>query len=765
MRKKMFYVSFLIFLIFPCCLFSQSILDSLTGRLEIVNAEPQTISRDTSKLFVLVALSEECEMPQILKYALPAAELSDSLLAKFPSGRIRDILLTQKAHAINNIGFFYMNLGSNSKALNYYNQSLKLNEELSKSTDKKTARDGKYGVAYSLHNMAYVYDTYGDIPKALEYYQRSLKIKEEIGEKRSIAISLNNIGHIYQFQDDALQALNYFNKSLKLYEELSSSSDAEAVAAGNYGIGLCLNNIGAIYKNKGDASSDVPEKMGYYRKAHDFFYRSLDIRKKIKDNDGIADALGNLGSISLQQSALPAYYSKREENLTKAMDYFQKSLEIFKQINNKYSIAGCLANISSVYLRREQYNDALNYAQLSLSMSKELGTPDKILEAEKILSRIYAEKKDFEPAYEHYRQFILYRDSVSNAETKKMAVRKNFEIEFQKKETAIKLKQEKERALASAESKKQKIIIGSVSAGLLITLTLAFFIYRGYRNKLRTNVKLQAQKQLIETQRNNILDSINYAKRIQDSVLMSEEEIAAMIPFESCLFFEPKDIVSGDFYWFASLNEPKGKKYIIVAADCTGHGVPGAFLSMIGTRLLDEIVNRKNITQPASILQNLHSNLFHVLHHNVQHSDKQDGMDVAICTIDVKKNILQYAGAMNAVYVVSPAPEGEAQLQILKADSYSIGSDKYGVAASPVFTNHEIAISSGTSIYLFSDGYMDQFGGSPRIRFGSKRFKELLSRSAHFPMKKQKEILSETIVQWKGQYKQIDDILVLGIKV
>ncbi len=257
----------------------------------------------------------------------------------------------------------------------------------------------------------------------------------------------------------------------------------------------------------------------------------------------------------------------------------------------------------------------------------------------------------------------------------------------------------------------------------------------------------------ITKKNHHIVGSINYAQKIQQAILPQEAAIRAAMP-EAFVLFQPRDTVSGDFYWFAE----KENHVIIAAVDCTGHGVPGAFMSMIGNTLLNQIVNEKGVTQPSQILNLLHLGVRTALKQGEDNSERQDGMDIALCSFNKQTQELQYAGANNSLYVVE-----NGVLTEIKANKYGIGGVQK--EAQRLFTNHVIPVTAQTSCYLFTDGYEDQFGGPENRKFMAKRFKQLLTEIQPQPAATQQKILAETIHNWKGQVSQVDDILVIGFQL
>ncbi len=297
--------------------------------------------------------------------------------------------------------------------------------------------------------------------------------------------------------------------------------------------------------------------------------------------------------------------------------------------------------------------------------------------------------------------------------------------------------------------------------GVLVLSLVAVLMFM-LRKIKRINAELQRQKNEIEQQKNlieqkncEITDSINYARKIQDNILLPETKLKQWLP-QMFIYFKPKDIVSGDFYWFSKFEN----KYVITAIDCTGHGVPGAFLSMVGNTLLHEIVNIKHVFKPDVILTMLHTGIRLALNQSNEDSDSEDGMDMSLCTVDAKLHRFQFAGAKNNLYVV----QGD-KLKILKANYYSIGGRQLRPDMQIEFTCYDFMYDDNTSIYMFSDGYLDQFGGDNNEKFNTQRFREMILNNRNLPMEQQKTVLAETMDKWKGERQQIDDFLVLGVKL
>jgi serine phosphatase RsbU (regulator of sigma subunit)/F0F1-type ATP synthase assembly protein I len=269
---------------------------------------------------------------------------------------------------------------------------------------------------------------------------------------------------------------------------------------------------------------------------------------------------------------------------------------------------------------------------------------------------------------------------------------------------------------------------------------------------VRQKEEINHQREKLEELYKDVTDSIRYAKRLQDSILPTDHYIEKSLP-DSFVLFKPKDIVSGDFYWFSETKD----KVLFSAVDCTGHGVPGAFMSLIGANALNQIVQNK-VDEPAVILNELNRLSSEALNKSDEGRDKvRDGMDLALCAIDKKFTTLEYAGANNPLYIV----RGE-EIQEIKADKFAIASFEHGEMT---YTNHTIELQKGDLVYIFSDGYADQFGGAKGKKFMYKQFRDLLLSIKDMDMRRQKEVLHEKIEQWKGSFEQVDDILVIGVRI
>jgi len=281
---------------------------------------------------------------------------------------------------------------------------------------------------------------------------------------------------------------------------------------------------------------------------------------------------------------------------------------------------------------------------------------------------------------------------------------------------------------------------------IICSIVFILFIHYVVKEKELKNLLIQKNK--------DITDSITYAKKIQEAILPSEKQVALLLP-QSFVIYKPKDIVSGDFYWATQWEN----KILFATADCTGHGVPGAFMSIVGQNLLNQAINEYGLTKPNLILNSLNKGISHTLNQNKDTIEIKDGMDISLCCWDIKSMVLEFAGAYNPLWIVR-----NNEIIVIEGDKFPVGSF---VDDRPLnFTNNEILLLKGDIIYIFTDGYADQFGGPNGKKFKQKQLKKLLLQIHREPLSLQREILEKCIEDWKGvKEEQLDDILFMGISV
>jgi len=655
-----------------------------------------------------------------LMYALKAEELGKSL------GYKKGIALSYR-----NEGSIYEDRGDYPKALELYLNAYSLDEETGY----------KNGLSSDLGYTGNIYYEQGNYPKALEYYLKALKIDQELGDKDGIAVDMGNIGAIYRTQGNYLEALDYDIKALAIYQKLKDKEGSARI----------LGNIGNIYTEQGN-----------YNKALEYDSKAIAIYQETGNKTGIAINLGNIGNI---------YFGLHD--YLKALEYNLKALSLDRELGNKHGIASNLCNIGDNYIKQKKYTQARTYLDSALNLAKTLGENEVMRTVYGSRTALDSALHDYKTGWEDYGHYIAYRDSLINEAKTKKLVQASMNSEFEKKQAELKAEQDKKDALAEQERKKQILIRDTFMAGFALMLALAFFIFRGYRQKQKANeiisrqkeevenqkALVEDQKKLVEEKNKDIIDSINYAQRIQKALLKEEERVSMHLP-DHFILFRPKDIVSGDFYW--SLE--KEQYFYMAAVDCTGHGVPGGFMSMLGIAFLNEITAGAAALTPAEILNQLRDKILKELGQTGAEEESQDGMDISLMRIDLKTNEIQWSGANNPLWVVKTSANGNPE----KSPLTEIPPDKQPIGYYPLmkpFTNHIMKNERDSIIYLFSDGYADQFGGPNGKKFKYKRLQELLVAIRTMTLKEQKKILEQKFREWQGNMDQIDDVLIMGIRV
>lgn len=553
---------------------------------------------------------------------------------------------------------------------------------------------------------------------AMEDYFKSLKLAEEIKDTAKMAYAKYKIAYQYMnLKNDSLNR-KYLLESSDLYERIK---DFRMLAE-------AYNMLGTSYKDGND-----------YERALDYHHRSLKIKEKQGDKKGVAYSLNNIALV---------YKKKQEYN--KALVYLKRSLEIKNELRDGKGIAGSNINIASVYTLKNDFQGAVPYLEKGIRMADSVKATEFLLVGLRNAADCYYKLKEYKKTADYYNRYAVISDSLYKAVNTKQIAEMQAKYETEKKQKEIELQAAK---LNSQESdlQRQKILNYAIIGGLLLAFLLIAAVYRGYRQNKKANEILAEKNMLIEEKNKDITDSIRYAQRLQQAILPPEERLKDSFP-DSFIFYKPKDIVSGDFYFF----EKTANRTIIAAVDCTGHGVPGAFMSIVAHNLFYKAVAEKNITEPAAILNFVNDHLAATI--NRQPNDEiHDGMDVALCSFNMKEMSVEFAGAFNPLLLFR-----NGNLTEIKANRFPVGMH---AGESRKFSNKKITLEKGDCLYIFSDGYADQLGSDKGKKMMTKNFKQLLSSFAHLVMSEQKAELADKLNRWQGKFEQVDDILVIGIRV
>ena len=581
------------------------------------------------------------------------------------------------------------------------------------------------------------YKMIGELDLALEIYFMAANIAVDLEEIEDEGVIYISIADVYSMMENYTNAELFYNKSIQI---LRSTNDSIPLAS-------ALLNAGDTYYN-----------MGRYEEALRYFEEAGPIFRKLNHLTGSAYNLGNIGMIYAKQGK--DALAKRNIN---------EAIAVLEEQEDYYPISVYLTIMSDIYLKQDDFAAALSYTNRSLELATAYGLKEQIGDANLQLSKLHEQAGNLNEAFNYYRNHIMYRDSLRNIEAIQQMADMRTDFEVSQKQIEV--------DLLTHKRKNQRVINILAATASVLFILLAIGLYRRNSFIKKTNVKIKSQRDeikshrdeveaqrdllekhrdLVVVQKNEIVDSINYAKRIQSAMLPIESSYSELLN-EHFILYKPRDIVSGDFYWIKQV-----KQYtVLVAADCTGHGVPGAFMSMLGMSYLNEIVQRREITQANQVLNELRKQIKYSLRQNGKRDESKDGIDMALCVLDLENMKMQYAGANNPLYLVKDV-RGKPELQEIKPDRLPLG---YYPGKDIPFINHDIQLDKGDTFYLFSDGYMDQKGGAEEKKFLSKNFKNLLLEVHDQPMNDQKEILEKTLSDWMGDHSQIDDLLVVGVRV
>jgi serine phosphatase RsbU (regulator of sigma subunit) len=643
------------------------------------------------------------------------------------------------AESYRSIGTIQQLKGANDSALEY----------LLMAQSKFLQIGDREGLATCYNNIGYTHKLKGEYDNAIEYFYKALEIAEELEDKRQMARTYNNIGSVHQMGDSNDKAIEAFEKALVLYAEIGYSR----------GLAICSINLGISYFNKGD-----------YLKSLEYHEDALVIHSENNNMQGVSICYINMSEIYRN---LGMY--------DKAIEYSIKSVELFEEMGYKEGMASAYANIASFNVgladslinseaqRKAHLYKSVEYGEKSIELAREMKSLYIENSAANTLMEAYKRLGNYKKTVEFAEIIIATKDSMFREEKTNAILEIETRYETEKKQQQLEL-QESQLMAKDATIRQQKTFRNALAAGMASVVIVVVVLIYGYIQKRKANRKIVEQNEqiteaneelkvlleAINEQNIALTDSISYAERIQSAMLPPETYINELFN-ENFILYKPRDIVSGDFYWTKQV----GHYLILVAADCTGHGVPGAFMSLLGISYLTEIVQRREITQANQVLNELRRQIKFSLRQHGGRDEAKDGIDMALCVLNLKNKVLQFAGANNPLYLIRDH-KGEAKLKEIKADRMPLG---YYQGKDRSFTNHDITLEEGDTFYLFSDGFIDQKGGKDNKRYMSKAFKSLLLEIQELPMHDQKEVMDKALSNWMGTNPQTDDILVIGVRM
>jgi serine phosphatase RsbU (regulator of sigma subunit)/tetratricopeptide (TPR) repeat protein len=628
---------------------------------------------------------------------------------------------------------YYVN-GQYDSSMFYYRQSLELFE-----MGMDSAR--YYDVLSGLANN---YRQRGDFQEAIARIKACIQYFETTGDERKVAANNNYLGAVFYYLEDLTRATFYWEEALRLYQKIEFKR----------GISNMLNNLGAIYR-----------KQGQYADALNYYYKSLEMDRKANDLYGQGVMLNNIGYTLNWLGQSSGDFGKHEE----ALSIYQQAYGINTQISNDYSLIYTLYGLAETHVYLGDYRQSVQYATQGIKLSEQSGSIYELYDLYNVITVAYDSLKDYQKAFMYSEKLRAVQDSIFSDERAQATIEFEEKYKAEQKDNEIELLN-KEKKIQTLEIKNKNNLVLGLIMGIMVFIGMGVFLVRlimmrkqafdqiaEKNNELADqNEEIAAQRDQIEQQNRNleeknnlIVESIRYAQQIQETILPSYSTILTAFD-EFFVFYRPKDIVSGDFYWISE----KGK-LVVAAVDCTGHGIPGAFMSMIGNELLNEIVLDKKITKPSYILEELNKGIIRTLKQNIKHNFH--GMDIAICVIDRNRKKLQFAGAKNGLLRMNGG-----DLHEYKGDRFSLGGL---IQKNKEFSTIKIDIEPGDTYYMFSDGLQHQFGGENDKKFSLQRIKHLILDNHHLPLTEQREVFESAFESWKGNEEQIDDVLLLGFKI
>lgn len=599
----------------------------------------------------------------------------------------------------------------------------------------------------SYDNLAYLYQGFSNNEKAISFMIKALKAKEAITDTAGISLSLYGLAGTYYKMKNYKLALNYFNQSLEIEKNTGDQSKEggkrKAAIIGN--IGLCYVGLGEIDKGLEKYSTVVK------------------LYKEAAMEHRASTTYVNIGLI----------YLNNKKDYNQALIYFKKAAHLIEMDNNVSSLAAVYGGICEAYSHQKDFANALFYGKKAVENANLSGDKGDILESNRSLAFAFYNNKNYQMAYEHFAIAFDMKDSIFNESSSQQIAEMQTKYDTEKKEAENSLLLA-EKELDKAELDKKSIQQKMLLLGLFLALVIVAYIAYSLNQKKKTNKLLNAQNEeistkndIIEEKNKDITDSINYAQRIQNAILPVDELIQKH--YESFIYYQPKDIVSGDFYWIKEV----GNKIYFSVVDCTGHGVPGAFMSIIGSNSLNRIIDDFKIAETGLILDKLNELVLEAIgSKSSDEIDIRDGMDLSLCCIDKSTNKLEFSGAHNSLYLLRNNEHFiEEKTPIIEKDDimfYEIKADKMAIGGNinnNKYHTHLIQLEKNDAIYLFSDGYADQFGGEKGKKFMFKRFKKMFMDIQNQPMHKQLSYIDNTLIDWKGDLDQLDDICIMGVKI
>ena len=616
-------------------------------------------------------------------------------------------------------------------------------------------KNNNYKIADGITNKGYIHLQLGNHKTALNCFFSVLKLGENISDSTQISESYNDIAMVYMESQQYEKALNYYEKSLKISR---SQNDLKNIS-------FTLNNYGLVFLYLSD-----------YDKAIEVFYEALELKKNSLETETDSDERYYLQiDIAMLESNLGLVF-KEKKQYKKAISITEEAAKIFKKLEMNFYLIQNYYNLSELNLLQNNLFVAKKYGDLSLELIEDDQLLDLKSNSLEVLAKVYEKLNQNEKALDFLENSQLLNDSVNREENKTAVAEAEIKYEYDKKlvrDSLVNLQKQRvfdaSLAVKNAELKSQSKITNGIVLILFLIVVFSILIWIRYQKNQQEKEVIQDQKKVmddayeelesnkkqIEQKNKEIIDSIYYARYIQRALYPDEDLIKDYFK-DYVIFNFPKDIVGGDFHWFKSF----GDKAVAIAADCTGHGVPGGFITVLGNLFIESSTGDKPLS-PNQILSDINNELVTVLKQDEKDAI-QDGMDLAICLIDKKERKLVFSGSRNGIYIINK----KGELKEIKGDYTPVGGfySKKEKFKRRNYELHEVKLKKDEWVFMYSDGYYDQFGGPKNKSMGSTRFKEILSNAVKENNLKTSHF-KEGFFNWMGDNEQIDDVLVMGFNL
>lgn len=640
------------------------------------------------------------------------------------------------ANTKNNYGYIYNSTGNTELGLKYYQEALELFQEINDTN----------GVLIQFNNLSILYQKMGEFAKAMEIQKKHLKLATEYNDANELFLAYNNIGYDLLNQNYYAEAINNFEKALE-YARLSESTYSESVV---------LNNIGSCYHD-----------MQMNDKALEYFYKSIALREEDgRYIENISPLINvsviyrkELDSLKSQQEELP------QEKIDTTIKILEKGIEIAREGDRVSDLSSLFMGYSMLNLIIEDVDRAVLYADSAYEYSKMNGYKADIKEAARARYLSYKAKGNMSVALAMMEEFTALKEELQNEEKANEVIHQNYQLQYELKSAADSIKQQEELKVKNAEIaaeqaekdslKKQKYYL---FGGMGLVALFGIFMFNRFQVTSRQKNIIDSQRKEVEMahvqlaeHHSEIQDSIMYAKRIQDAIMPSMADMRGALG-DGFVLYLPKDVVAGDFFWM----EPIDDVVYFAAADCTGHGVPGAMVSVVCSNALTKALLEENIYHLGNLLDRTREIVIDRLARSGE--EVKDGMDISICALNTKTLEMRWAGANNPLWIVR---DEEQEIEEFKPQKQPIGMYE----RTEPFVEHIIQLNKGDYIYVFTDGYQDQFGGPKGKKFKASQLKSLLISIKDVSMNEQEKVLYTTLKEWQGSSEQLDDVCVIGVRV